>query len=218
MRATVRVLRVRHPLLGAFEAALTLLGSESGLIKLSAPPSPELEPGERLIIEWPDSDQRARATIGALELQPQGGVTLELTLQISQPDARHYPRLMGGIALRFTSLSASQSSPEALQAWLDHEPSALDLASHEAPLDELMNFSVYGLAFECERHLEVGELLLCELGPQRAQERWRTRAQVARSWLIQEGRCGVALQFEDPPPALVDALARFTLVIQGAST
>jgi len=218
MRATVRVLRVRHPLLEAFETELTLLGSESGLITLSAPPSPELKSGERLIIEWPDSDQRARATVGALERQPQGEVTLELSLQISQPDARHYPRLVGGIALRFITLSATQRSPEALQAWLNHEPSALDHASHEAPLDELMNFSAYGLAFECERQLEIGAQLLCELGPKREQERWRTRAQVARSWLIQEGRSGVALEFEAPPPALIDALARFTLFIQSAST
>ena len=101
MSAPVRLLRVKHPLEGHLEASLSRLAPELAYVELS--PSSEgleLELGERLIVEWSDEDQRARAVVKAREAEGGGALRLTLAMTLTEPDARHYPRLVGGISMR----------------------------------------------------------------------------------------------------------------------
>ena len=216
MSEPVRLLRVKRPLEGYIEAHLTRHGPEHADATLVlGDDRAALSSSERLIIEWPNGAPRTRATVSAVDVTQDAQVTLSLSLTPSEPDARHYPRLVGGVALSFTS---APNEPELITAWLTDPPRSASALRLSSALDELMNFSVYGLAFESPMHLEVGEALLCELGLSRDQERWRTRAVVARSWPVGEGRHGLALQFTDPPSGLIDTLAAYTLELQKLNT
>jgi len=213
----VRLLRVRRPLEGHIEALFTRYSPENAdaTLVLNEETS-TLTRSERLIIEWPSGAPRTRATVSAVEVTQDAQVTLSLSLTPSEPDARHYPRLVGGVALTFSS---APSELDLTTAWLEAQPGTPSALQQSSALDELMNFSVYGLAFESPIQLEVGTELLCELGLSREAERWRTRAVVARSWATEaEGRHGLALQFIDPPSDLVDTLATYTLELQKLNT
>ena len=216
MSAPVRLLRVKHPLEGHLEASLSRLAPELAYVELSSSAGGlDFELGERLIVEWSDEAQRARAVVKAREAGGEGALRLTLSMTLTEPDARHYPRLVGGISIRCARRDQALSDVE---AWLEGSSDALSELRLSEALDELMNFSVYGLAFESSLALHVGDELLCELGLSRERDRWRTRAQVARAWEIGEGRYGVAIQFTDPPSGLIDTLARFTLELQKLST
>ena len=207
---------MKRPLEGHLEARLSRIAPELAYVELSpSSEDPELELGERLIVEWGDEAQRARAVVKAREAGERGALRLTLAMTLTEPDARHYPRLVGGISMRCARLD---QEPSGVEAWLDGGSDALSELSLSEALDELMNFSVYGLAFESPLALHVKDELLCELGLSREGDRWRTRAQVVRAWEIEEGRYGVALQFTDPPSGLIDTLARFTLELQKLST
>lgn len=230
MRSFVRLLRVKHPTLTPLEADLTLIEPQTACVVTPYTQHEDEAPltaGERLIVEWSQQDMRARAVVLEVNFQAfegdsseaverfgaQGTLQLTLQLTLSDPDARHYPRLLGGISVRFCALDDRVATLDT-DAWLAHKEVALPLIT---PLDELMDFSVHGLAFESPEHLEGSAFVLCEVGVAREADRWRTSAKVARSWPLGEGRFGLALQFISPPPALTDALSAYTLELQRAS-
>lgn len=205
---------MKKPLEGHIEASLTRLGPELAKAMVSDAEGLDLSVSERLIVEWSNGSHRARATVN--QARSEGGqLTLTLSLTTSEPDARHYPRLVGGISISF----APPPEPrEGVDSWLQGEEQALSSVAFNAALDELMNFSVYGLAFESKLELQVGTPLLCELGLSRDQARWRTQAQVTRSWPVNEERHGVAIEFTSPPSGLIDVLAAYTIELQKLNT
>lgn len=214
MSDSVRLLRVKYPIEGHLDGLLTRLGPEQAIVQLDLPSTmPALEASERLIIEWSHGTSPTRAVLDDLSVE-QTQYTLNLSLAPLESDARHYPRLIGGIALSFMHSTQNQHEED---AWLNQVSMPNPYSFLEA-LDELMNFSVYGLAFESTKNMQVGARLLCEVGLSRSQERWRTRAEVVRAWQISEARFGLAIFFHSPPSELIDTLAAYTLELQKLST
>jgi hypothetical protein len=96
--------------------------------------------------------------------------------------------------------------------------------------DPFMDFSGSGLKFEDRLHCEAGDLVLLELSIPPAETLWRATARVVRVEPIEregvedadpatgdrEPTHRVAIEFIDLPQEAAEALAAFTLKIQGA--
>ena len=223
MRARVALLRVKDPALPSLEADLTALSPERASV--SAPllegdePAASIAVGERLVVEWLDEvSLRARARVEDVTRAPLDPerpdlgalLTLQLAISTLEGDARHYPRLLGGVHLRL-----ARPTPAA-ERWVAGELGWEEAGlAPIAPLDPLMNFSVHGFAFEVATPVALSEPFVCEVGLARGGGRWRAWAKVARVWSTPTG-AGVALQLTSPPLDLINALSAYTLELQRA--
>lgn len=132
----------------------------------------------------------------------------EIEKSKSAKDRRLFPRLNGGLPIRFQACSASEatdflagSDPDA-SAWVTPDP--------------YMNFSVEGLELHADRAFPNGQPLVIELRIGAAPQTWRCTGHVVRS-----GESGdpdypytTALNFDQIPPAATEALAEFTATLQ----
>lgn len=139
--------------------------------------------------------------------------------QVHERERRAFPRLHGGVPLRFRVLSPTEEAVEG-PAWLAGEPGPAARGTWLSP-EEFVNFSVTGLRFDALDILAGGELLLLELGVRGRPGRWRCTARVVRSWPIaDEDRTSnglthhVAINFEVIPDAAQEALSELTIDIQ----
>ena len=223
MRTQARLIRVKDPSLSPLEADLINFNQDNHQsveaiapihIKRSEGQIPEA--GERLVLRWEEGDQRlsGHASIEKVDYEAQQEnqewQTLKLTLKLQgiESNSRHYPRMLGGIALTFTPIDHVQE----VEGWMGHQ-AELDLQHH--PLDPLMNFSVNGLKFESDQELTESTLLACEVGLSVDQSRWRTLAKVVRVW-NEETHFSIAIHFISPPTDLTDTLSAYTLRLQKA--
>lgn len=133
---------------------------------------------------------------------------------VSPPEKRSFPRLLGAIPLRW----CPAPSP------VDHAAVARWLAGGAAPVppdawsepDPLMNFSVTGLRFDDGRPATVGATVLLELGVADEPRRWRATGRVVRaerpvSPADPEAPWTIAIEFVELPAGAREALTAYTL-------
>lgn len=173
--------------------------------------APDLVTGGRVVLSLPRG--RVSATVETRE-----GSTLQARERSVQvPDKRVYPRLAGGIPLRYRVVDPADFDTH--HAWLLDKPPVDD--SWHTP-DPFMNFSVTGLRFDDAENCADGDLLLCELGVPGDDRRWRALARVIRVSPISPDRRDrpvdathhVAVQFDRLPDEAAEALTHYTLRLQ----
>lgn len=190
-------------------------------------PAGSLQAGAAVVVDWRASHHpRVVATVISAD-HPHYQVLARK--QVAR-DRRVFPRLMGGIAVRCRRIGPDEDMAAVIDQFLatGTAPAAAGEAWFEP--DPLMNFSVNGLRFEDQGHLDPGDTVLCEVGLSSGTERWRTAGLVMRrvpvdadlldtpspEALVQPPPVThhIALMFSDPPEGLTEALAAYTLQLQ----
>jgi hypothetical protein len=175
--------------------------------------------GDRLILDF-GQNESPRVLAAVTELD---GAAVTLSIRRSQPrDKREFPRMQGGIQLRYTTLSPPDAAAEA--AWADRGE-APEGAQWRVP-DPFMDFSASGLKFDDAPVCADGDRLLMELEVPTAEGRWRGVARVVRVSPIpederEEGADAesthyIAVEFTQLPAEAIEALMHFTLHLQGS--
>ncbi|MEW6441286.1 MAG: PilZ domain-containing protein [bacterium] len=209
---------------------LMSLGEDTGEVILDEA-APALQPGIRVVLE----DGRAGVRLMGTVKEAQGTRLLVETGRAVRPDKRGFPRLPGGICLRYLALSAGEERLS--ERWMNREDPEKLGGDWREP-DPFMDFSGSGLRFEDELVCKVGDLLLLELRVPPSEQRWRAKARVVRveptvpgnadaedREEMEKGEKGrrkrvathqIAVEFEDLPREAREALTAFTLRIQNA--
>jgi len=149
------------------------------------------------------------------------------TDRVVESDKRDFPRIQGGISVRYRVLGP-QDSPAHVDAWI----AGGDFPSQGAwrVPDPFMDFSGSGLRFDDRLTCSEGDRLLVELQVPPSGSRWRAAARVVRLSPIRQEEEEVlaadlpqgvpthhiAVAFENLPAEATEALAAFTLRIQDA--
>lgn len=146
---------------------------------------------------------------------------------VKEPERRYYPRLFGGIQLKYKVLDGDGPEAEAEAArWMANGDAGQ--ADWLQP-DEFMNFSVTGLAFDTTGEPASGDLLVLDLGFRRKPQRYRATGSVVRTIPIPDDERDpsvtvggqpvthrVAIDFEALPEAARAELVAMTLALQEA--
>jgi hypothetical protein len=174
-----------------------------------------LNPGTAAILSFTDPDQPR--IIGQV-VEASGNRLLVAEKHKREREKRAYPRLVGGVPLRYRLLHRTEERAETL-AWLSGDKSPLNRGEWITP-DDLMNFSVTGLRFESDAEAEAGQVLLLDLGV-RGHGSWRCTARVVRTFDappdgVPNGSRSLAVSFEVIPTEAEEALTEMTLAIQDA--
>lgn len=143
--------------------------------------------------------------------------------KVREREKRAFPRLHGGLPVRYQVVGAGAAADAIVAAWLAGDDGPSTEGDWHAP-DEFMNFSVTGLRFEAPDIANEGDALILELGVRGHKPRWRCGARVVRIFDIppdeQDPDTGfkhrLAVSFEEIPPAAQQALSEMTLDIQEA--
>jgi hypothetical protein len=181
--------------------------------------APDLEVGTRVVLNLRDGGRRR---VTAIVESHKGRELRVLERSASTPDKRIYPRLAGGIPLRYRVLSTDEDVGAAHPWLLGEDDDAEATGAWRSP-DPFMNFSVTGLRFDDAQACAAGDRLLCEFGVPGDQRRWRALARVVRLDPIptneptDDGATHhVAVAFEQLPDAAAEALTQYTLRLQRA--
>lgn len=199
------------------QAVANWFDGETYRVALDTPESPSPSVGERVILDFGENEfPRVLAVVTERD-----GAALRLSVKRSQPrDKREFPRMHGGIKVRYTAISPGDES--AADAWY-RRGEAPDGVDWGAP-DPFMDFSASGLKFEDIPRCVEDDLLLLELEVPTAEGRWRGVARVVRvSPIAPEDREAgssathhIAVEFQSLPAEAIEALMTFTLHLQGA--
>ena len=224
MREHIQLIRVAHPYLGPYSADLTTVRThtthEYKLFVLLNNGHPPLEQGERLVLKWEGEGSKVgRGVVEEVRVEKEEGdglewqgIKLSLNIKENQSDHRHYPRLYAGFELYVAPLDEFED----IASWLE-APCNLEEVSQDKrfikPSDELMNFSVNGIAFETPTTIEQGQQLLCVLHINSLKQTIKCLAKVVRCERTYELH-SVALSFISPPQKLIEVLTDFTLKLQ----
>lgn len=214
----VDIINVSSPALRTREGRVRRFADAIYEIELSDD-APDLEIGTRVVLSMRDGGRRrVTATVEFHE----GRELRVLERSASTPDKRIYPRLAGGIPLRYRVLAHDEDVGGA-HPWLLGEDSEDGSADGWRSPDPFMNFSVTGLRFDDIAACAAGDRLLCELGVPSDGRRWRALARVVRLDPIptNEPTDGgathhVAVAFEQLPDDAAEALTQYTLRLQRA--
>lgn len=188
-------------------------------------PEPRLAPGMRLVLDG-GPDRRFR--IKGLIAEAEGNRLRVDTERVVPPDKRSFPRMYGGIHLRYRVLAPGETEKD-FAAWL----AGADLQGREGGWrepDPFMDFSGTGLRFEDELHCGQDDHVLIELRLPAAEHAWRTAARVVRvdpirpdDWKRgeeadqeQARTHQIAVEFIDLPADATEALTEFAMRIQEA--
>ena len=172
-------------------------------IALQAP----LEAGTRAILMVEGSEERIIAKV----LRSRGSVVHFFAESSKKSERREWPRMYGSVPLRWRVASQGEAA-----SWLDGSSTPTD--GWMDP-DDLMSFSVAGLAFDGPEGVEKGTTLLLELGVGRDPRRWRCLGKVVRVLPpLQADGTGVrlAVSLESVPADGAAALSELTLELQAA--
>lgn len=142
-------------------------------LSLDVPDGTDLPPNVQLILDFAGDPGVSRAIVTLLGRRD--GRLLVQVVRVPTADKREYPRMHGGITLRYHRLPTTDRA-DAVDAWLrGGKPS-----SEEHEPDPFMNFSVTGLAFDdvvtCAEGDQLGFLLTVPGAP----HTWRGVAEVVR--------------------------------------
>jgi hypothetical protein len=144
------------------------------------------------------------------------------------PDKRSFPRVMGGIRVRYRVVSG-KGAKAAASAWLKGDDKPRAEGEWWEP-DPFMDFSGSGLKFDDRLHCKVGDELLLQLQVPPGREVWRATARVVRLDPLPPPAQDeldeiqrelapthqIAIQFVELPPEASEALSAFTLRVQDA--
>jgi hypothetical protein len=184
--------------------------------------APDLETGTRLVLNLRDgARRRVTATVcdrTGLRLRAQEHRT-------TSPDNRDYPRLAGGVPLRYRVANPKRVDTE-VDRWMSGDVDEAPRSAWRSP-DPFMNFSVTGLRFDDEALVSADDILLCELGIGASPERWRAVASVVRVAALEPGELdlvvgeryathSIAVHFIALPPDAGDALTHYAIRLQRA--
>ena len=188
-------------------------------------PEPRLEPGMRVVLDGgPDSDLRIKGLVTGME-----GLRLRVeTERVVPPDKRSFPRMYGGIHVRYRILDAGAGEEKAA-AWAAGGDAPGQDGEWREP-DPFMDFSGTGLRFEDQLHCKPEDWMLVELRLPSSEDLWRATARVVRVDPIRredfEARDQkkpasapthqIAVQFVDLPADAAEALTAFGMRIQDA--
>jgi hypothetical protein len=179
----------------------------------------------RVVLEGgPDLEVRIKGRIAAIE----GNRLRVETERVVPPDKRSFPRMYGGIRVRYRVLAEGESD-EVGSAWISGEEAPKREGAWREP-DPFMDFSGTGLRFEDQLHCRTKDLLLIELALPSSEDRWHATARVVRVDPIgpedlagrdeEEGKRApthqIAVQFVDLPTEATEALTTFAMSIQDA--
>lgn len=177
--------------------------------------------GSRVVINFEDAEPLRVVT----RVLAADGARLRLEeKRVAAADQRAFPRVVGGIPLRYHVLPPADDLQAARWNWVNVATSADDYGPWFES-DPFMSFSVTGLAFEDTRSCREADTLLVEMGVGEHPERWRATAKVVRVEPIPRDDRGasadgathrIAVEFIDIPRDAVLALEAFTLKIQRA--
>ncbi|MSQ02991.1 MAG: hypothetical protein EXR71_14070 [Myxococcales bacterium] len=125
-------------------------------LSIEVPPGTELPASVQLIVDFAGEPGVSRAIVTVLGHRD--GRLLVQILRVPTSDQREYPRMHGGITLRYHLLPRATAA-EAAEVWMRGGPPA----GREYDPDPFMNFSVTGLAFDdvvtCQEHDLLGILV-----------------------------------------------------------
>ena len=175
--------------------------------------------GMKVIVDAGDAAElRVVGTIGFVQ---ENLVHVE-SRTVVRRDKRIFPRMYGGIRLRYQVVGA-----QALSAWIERGQAPGDAWIEPDPF---MDFSGSGLKFEDRETCFAGDNLLLELRIPPDEEAYRATASVVRTFPISAedieaaqrepgalvATHQIAVHFEYLPPEAVEALMAFTLRVQDA--
>lgn len=195
-----------------------LVAAEAGRYRIELTSQAHLAEGIRVVLNVHTASHLR--VVGTVEEACPGLVWVR-ERRVQTPDKRAYPRMAGGIFLRYRVVSAEQAQRvHARQSWLAGSPELGDAAGWRTP-SPLMNFSVTGLCFDDSLHVELGDLLLCEFATGPDLPRWRATARVMRiagskapSELAPGATHQISVEFESMPTAAIEHLTAYTLRLQ----
>ncbi len=170
----VDVVNVSSPTLRACPARVRQFEDQTYTIELDEE-ARDIEIGARLVVNFRGTGPRRRVT--ATVRSREGRVIRAEEQSTARPDHRAWPRLAGGVPLRYRPVETDDPTFE-VERWLNEELSA-DGDGWRTP-DPFMNFSVTGLRFDDEPVVRAGQFILCELGVGGGAERWRAVGRVVR--------------------------------------
>jgi len=149
------------------------------------------------------------------------------TERVVNVDKRDFPRLQGGISVRYRKLGETENE-DAVKAWFSGKDAAAE-GLWRVP-DPFMDFSGSGLRFEDRLCCGEGDLLLLEMQIPPSGSRWRATARVVRVIPLRKedeetSQPGarqdapthhIAVAFDQVPHEAAEALAAYALRIQDA--
>ena len=174
--------------------------------------APELERGTRVVLNLRAPPQRLTGTI----IRREDGLIAAQTHKTPAPDERYFPRMAGGIDLRYRCGKLGEAS-----RWMSGKEVNGDFRTP----DPFMNFSVTGLRFDDSAHCETGDTLLLDFSLPNTETRWRAVGRVVRVSELPETELDdalddtthqVAVRFTDLPESAAAALEAFTIRLQRA--
>jgi hypothetical protein len=174
-----------------------------------------LADGDLVILTFPDAEM---PRMEAVVREVKGTRLLCSSRRLREAERRDYPRLHAGLPLRFRVLRGADRESLA-SSWIEGEDQALSSGDWIQP-DEFMNFSVTGLAFEGANWAQADDLLLLEMRFRDLDQPLRATARVIRVFTLNvnqttEGHSHrTAIQFENMPDSVRQALSNLTLQIQ----
>ncbi len=193
-------------------------------IRLDEPPS-QLVSGDQVILSF--FDVRLPKVIANVTTAGNGTLRCAPRL-VKEQERRYYPRMFGGIQLRYRNVGQGAASQAIARAWLAGDPMPAREGRWVVP-DEFMNFSVTGLAFDTITGCHTDDLVLLEMGLRNGEERWRATARVIRVIPVPEDELDasvnvdgqavsdrVAVNFEQIPSSAQAKLVDMTMSIQEA--
>lgn len=188
-------------------------------------PEPRLGPGMRVILDGgPDRDLRIKGLVTGME-----GLRLRVeTERVVPSDKRSFPRMYGGIHVRYRVLLAGEGE-ETASAWVSGGGVPGEEEAWREP-DPFMDFSGTGLRFEDQLHCKAEDRMIIELRLPSSEDLWRATARVVRVDPIrsedfvardekkpaQAATHQIAVQFVDLPADAAEAFTAFGMRIQDA--
>jgi len=172
-----------------------------------------LPAGARIILSYPDGQSdRIVAKVDRVS----GNELVCSQQQLRQRERREFPRLHGGVPVRYRRVAPADFTATAAR-WLRGSEDAAVIGPADAWVEpeRFMNYSVTGLRFRTDDDVRLHEILLMELGvPDRA-DRWRCTARCVHAGANPDGEGQIiALEFVQIPGAAREALTDMTLEAQ----
>jgi hypothetical protein len=192
--------RVRHQRLGTYTIDVDRDASS-------------LVPGSRIILSYPDGQSdRIVAKVASVR----GNELVCSQQQLRQRERREFPRLHGGIPVRYRRVAAAEFTGTAAR-WLrgSNDPAVMGPDADWVEPGRFMNYSVTGLRFRTDDDIRLHEIVLLELGVPERGERWRCTARCVHAGANPDGEGQiVALEFVQIPADARAALTDMTLEAQ----
>lgn len=204
----------------------TLVSQEGPLLEVLLEGESDFQPGMRVAV--------AGRAEGALRLlgtvsQTEGRKVRIETGRVIPKEKRAFPRMPGGIRLRYCVLSGKDVETIS-RAWTSGGEAPCGDMEWREP-DPFMDFSASGLRFEDQRLCRIGDTILLEFEVPGTPEVWRASARIVRVERLDREGAGaeqseaaagrtpayaIAVHFTDLPAGARAALGAFTLRIQNA--